>query len=94
METRQLLRYVKGTGDYASRKRSARVWRITKGVLRSETGKVRVTLYYSGKRMGLPLNTKPLCDDMAQADEVVRLWLQYGLPYTSRSQALVAVWER
>ena len=77
METRKVLHVVsdKTTG------RSVRVWRITKGVLRSETGKLRVHLYLKGKTVPHVLS---LCNDMPKADEVARKWLR---------ESVVARWD-
>ncbi len=71
MEKRKVLRVVsdKTTG------RSARIWRITQGVLRSETGKIRVHLYIKGKTVP---HVMSLCMDVPQADEVVRHWVREG----------------
>lgn len=71
MEKRKVLHVVsdKTTG------RSARVWRITKGVMRRETGKLRVHLYLKGKTVYHVLS---LCHDRPMADEVVRHWMRLG----------------
>jgi hypothetical protein len=88
METRKLLRHVKSPDGMG---RSARVWRITKGVLKAETGMIRVRLYHKGKVMPTHIFPQPLCGDTAAADEMVRLWLRHGMPYTPRSVGFLRV---
>lgn len=72
MEARKLLDVVSDK----TTKRSVRIWRITKGVLRSETGQLRVHLYLKGKTVPHVLS---LCRDRPRADEVARKWLREGV---------------
>ena len=70
MEKRTLLTHMKGTGE--NKGRNARIWRITKGVLNAETGKIRVRLYQNGKSVWCP---ESLCHDVPHAESVARLWV-------------------
>ena len=72
MEARKVLAVVTDK----TTKRTVRVWRITKGVLRSETGKLRVHLYLRGKTVPHVLS---LCHDRPMADEVARKWMREGV---------------
>ena len=70
MEKRKLIRVSpKGSGFY-----TARIWRITKGVLKSETGKLRLRLYYKGRHIP---HCYSLCDDMPQAEHRMVRWVRY-----------------
>jgi hypothetical protein len=65
-----LLRFKKD----AATGRSARIWRITKGVLRSETGKLRVTMYTKGIKQH-----SMLLHDVPAVDAIVRRWTADGV---------------
>ena len=69
MEKRMVLRFMKD----AKSGRSARIWRLTRGVLQRETGMLRITLYFKGAR-----RYSVLLRDMPAVDEVARYWLREG----------------
>ena len=67
MEKRKLIRVSpKGIGFY-----TWKLWRITKGVTKAETGKLRLRLYYKGK---LIPHSRTLCSDVPEAEHVAIRW--------------------